>query len=99
MFDYEPLFADPFRQSFRCHVDRIAAEEGIEIEYIKKRKRYRKEDRIREIIAKRGNHPGLVHIFSVMELVVPAVARQADRDDVPARGRRHVRLLLLLLHR
>ncbi len=26
-----------------------------------------KEKRIKEIIKKRGNHPGLVHIFSAME--------------------------------
>lgn len=63
-----PLFADPFRQSIRAHIDRIAAEEGIEVEYIKKPKEFRKEDRIREIVARRGDHPGLVHIFSVMEL-------------------------------
>lgn len=76
MFDYGPLFADPFRQSVRAHVDRIAAEEGIEIEYIKKPKGYRKEDRIREIVARRGGHPGLVHIFigDGAVLVVPTVA-------------------------
>jgi hypothetical protein len=68
IFDYGPLFADPFRQSIRSHVDRIAAEGGVEVEYIKKPKGYRKEDRIREIVARRGDHPGLVHIFSVMEL-------------------------------
>jgi hypothetical protein len=46
----------------------VAADEGIEVEYIKRPKNYRKEDRIREILAERGTHPGLVHIFSVMEL-------------------------------
>ena len=40
----------------------------MEVEYIKKPKGFRKEDRIREIVAKRGGHPGLVHVFSVMEL-------------------------------
>ena len=43
MFDYGPLFADPFGQSIRSHVDRIAAEEGVEVEYIKKPKSYRKD--------------------------------------------------------
>jgi hypothetical protein len=38
MFDYGPLFADPFRQSISAHVDRIAAGEGVEVEYIKKPK-------------------------------------------------------------
>jgi len=68
IFDYGPLFADPFRQSIRAHVDRIAAKECLEVEYVKKPKGYRKEDGIREIVAKRGNHSGLAHIFSVMEL-------------------------------
>lgn len=68
MFDYFTRFAQPFRESIRAHAERVAAEEGVEVEYIKRPKGYRKEDRIREIVAKRGNHPGLVHIFSVMEL-------------------------------
>ncbi|HUP60941.1 MAG TPA: hypothetical protein VNA69_11030 [Thermoanaerobaculia bacterium] len=38
IFDYGPLFADPFRQSIRSHVDRLAANEGVEVEYIKKPK-------------------------------------------------------------
>lgn len=41
---------------------------GVELEYIKKPTNYRKEDRIRKILADRGTHPGLVHVFSVMEL-------------------------------
>ncbi len=68
MFDYFTEFAQPFRESIRAHAERIAAEEGVEVEYIKKPKGFRKEDRIREIVAKRGSHPGLVHVFSVMEL-------------------------------
>ena len=51
MFDYGPLFEYPFWQAIRAHVDRLAAAEGIEVEYIRKPKGYRKEDRIREIIA------------------------------------------------
>jgi hypothetical protein len=68
LFDYFVQSAQPFRESIRAHAERLAAEEGVEVEYIKKPKGYRKEDRIREIVARRGNHPGLVHIFSVMEL-------------------------------
>jgi hypothetical protein len=39
----------------------------LEIEFIRKSKSFRKEDRIREILQTRGQHPGLVHIFSAME--------------------------------
>lgn len=35
--------------------------------FISKSKQFRKEDRIREILQARDDHPGLVHIFSAME--------------------------------
>jgi len=44
----------------------MAAEAGIEIEFIRKRN-LRKEDRVKELLEKRGEHPGLVCIFSAME--------------------------------
>jgi hypothetical protein len=40
---------------------------GMEIEFIQKIDSFRKDDRIQEIVAKRGSHPALVHIFSAME--------------------------------
>jgi hypothetical protein len=68
LFDYPKQFAEPLRDAIRAHAERVAAEAGIEVEYIKKPTTYRKEDRIRQIVAERGSHPGLVHVFSVMEL-------------------------------
>ena len=68
LFDYAKQFAEPLRKAIRGHAERVAAEEGVEVEYIKKPKSYRKEDRIQQILAQRGVHPGLVHVFSVMEL-------------------------------
>jgi hypothetical protein len=68
LFDYPKQFAEPLREAIRAHAEHVAAEAGMEVEYIKRPKGYRKEDRIREIVAKRGTHPGLVHVFSVMEL-------------------------------
>ncbi len=65
LFDY-PRFAEPFRDEIREHADRLAREHGLEIEYIQ-RKNFRKEDRIKAILAQRGAHDGLVHIFSAME--------------------------------
>ena len=66
VFDYTQ-FAQPFRDAIRAHAERIATEQGVPIEYIRTMKRFRKEDRIREILAQRGDHPGLVHIFSALE--------------------------------
>ena len=65
IFDY-PRFAEPLRDEIRDNAERIARENGVEIEFIRK-KNFRKEDRIRDILKNRGAHPGLVHIFSAME--------------------------------
>jgi len=65
IFDY-PRFAEPLRDELRDNAERVANESGLEIEFIRK-KNFRKEDRIRDILATKGNHPGLVHIFSAME--------------------------------
>lgn len=66
IFDYTK-FAEPLRDMIRAKAQTIATENGLEIEFISKHKSFRKEDRIKEIIEQRGNHPGLVHIFSAME--------------------------------
>lgn len=66
IFDY-PKFAEPFRNRIRENAEKLAAEAGIEIEFIRKRN-FRKEDRVKEILAQRGEQPGLVCIFSAMEL-------------------------------
>jgi len=65
IFDY-PKFAEPFRNRIRENAEKLAAEAGIEIEFIRKRN-FRKEDRVKEILASRGEHAGLVCIFSAME--------------------------------
>src|ERR1051325_10653449 len=55
IFDYAKQFALPFREAIRARTERLAAEEGVEIEDIQR------------ILATRGTRPGLVHIFSAME--------------------------------
>jgi len=65
IFDY-PRFAEPFRDQLRENAERLAAEAVIEIEFIRKRN-VRKEDRVKEALARRGEHPGLVCILSAME--------------------------------
>jgi len=64
LFDY-PRFAEPFREELREHAERLAAAHGLTIEFIRRRT-FRKEDRIKTLLAQRGDHPGLVHIFSAM---------------------------------
>jgi hypothetical protein len=65
IFDYRQ-FAAPFRDQIRDNAEAIAARHDLRIEFIRK-KNFRKEARIKKILAERGMEPGLVHIFSAME--------------------------------
>ena len=65
VFDYTQ-FVEPLRDEIRQNAERLAAENGLTIEFIRK-KNFRKEDRIRAVLKPRGEQPGLVHIFSAME--------------------------------
>lgn len=66
LFDY-PRWAEPFRDELRAHAERLAQESRLTIEFIRRGKDFRKEERIKRLVAQRGEHPGLVHIFSAME--------------------------------
>jgi hypothetical protein len=66
LFDF-PRWAEPLRDELRAHAEQLAADSGVTIEFIRRHKAFRKEDRIQAILAERGEHPGLVHIFSAME--------------------------------
>ena len=66
IFDY-PSFSQPFTEQVRQNAQRIAGENGIEIEFIRKLRAFRKDDRIQKIISETGKTEGLVHIFSAME--------------------------------
>ncbi|MBU2447559.1 MAG: MarR family transcriptional regulator [Bacteroidetes bacterium] len=66
IFDYTK-FAQPLRESVRANAEAIAKENGVEIEFVRRSKHFRKEKRIKMILKERGDHPGLVHIFSAME--------------------------------
>jgi hypothetical protein len=48
------------------NAERMSAVSGLEVEFIRTRS-IRREDRAREFLAKRGDHPGLVCILSAME--------------------------------
>ncbi len=66
IFDYKK-WAAPYRDQIREHVEALADDHGLTIEFVRKIDTFRKEDRIQEILKERGDHPGLVHIFSAME--------------------------------
>ena len=66
IFDY-PKFAEPYRDQIRNNAEGIAKVNGIQIEFIRKPKLVRKEELVQKVLKKRGDHPGIVHILSVME--------------------------------
>ena len=66
IFDY-PRWAEPLRDAIRENMERIAAENDIEIEFIRSKKKFRQEKRVKEVLEKRGEEPGLVCILSAME--------------------------------
>lgn len=65
VFDYM-AFVKPLCERIRANAEQLAKDAGVEIEYIRKRN-FRKEDRVAAILRQRGNHPGLVHVFSALE--------------------------------
>jgi predicted transcriptional regulator len=65
IFDYAK-FMEPFKEKVRVNAEKIASENGLEIEFIRN-KGVRKEAVISSKIEKRGGQPGLVHILSAME--------------------------------
>ena len=65
IFDY-PRFAEPLRDRVRERAAELAAAAGLTIEHIGN-SRIRKEDVVAEVLAARGDHPGLVHVISAME--------------------------------
>jgi len=66
IFDY-PKWAEPLRDAIRENMERIAAENGMEIEFIRSKKKFRQEKHVKKVLDKRGEEPGLVCILSAME--------------------------------
>jgi hypothetical protein len=65
IFDY-PNWADQLSLKIRENTERIAKENDIEIEHIKK-STIQKEDHVQRILKSRGYEPGLVHIISCIK--------------------------------
>ena len=65
IFGY-PEFAVTLRDKVREAAASLAAEAGVAIEHVAK-SRVRKEAIVARVLARRGDHPGLVHVISAME--------------------------------
>ena len=66
LVDY-PRWAQQWRDALQAHAEQLATQAGLEIEFIPK-KNFRKEDKVQAVLRQRGEHPGLVWIFSALEL-------------------------------
>lgn len=66
IFDYTK-FAEPLRNEIRANAERLAQENGLEIEFRSGTESNRQEERVQEILAQRGQDPGLVCVLSRME--------------------------------
>lgn len=65
IFDYA-RFAEPLRDRIRSNAEKLAEENGIDIEFVRK-STVRKETIVERILAERGDEPGLVCILGAME--------------------------------
>lgn len=66
LFDF-PKFAQPLRDEVRTNAGRLAAEHGIEVQFIRHHEQ-RKEAIVEKILEQRGDAPGLVAILSALEV-------------------------------
>ena len=66
IFDY-PQWALPLREQIRKNAETIAAQNDLVIDFIRK-KNFRKEQRVKDIIIQRGSHP-----VSYTHLTLPTI--------------------------
>ena len=64
IFDYPTSFSQPLTEQVRQNAEKIAHENGMEIEFIRKLHAFRKDDRIQNIIAETGKTEGLILLWS-----------------------------------
>jgi hypothetical protein len=68
IFDFHKIFT-PITSAINENIEKMAKDNNIEIEFVRKISAFRKEDKIAKILKERGEHMGLVHIFSQLELI------------------------------
>lgn len=67
VFDF-PKFAKKFNEQIRNQVETTAKQNNAVIEHIRSPHKFNKELNIKKIFEKRGMDPGIVHIFTSMEI-------------------------------
>jgi hypothetical protein len=65
-FDFHNVFK-PVTEAINANAERLSEESGVKIEFIRSPKRFRKDEKIAEILNERGTDEGIVKIWSQME--------------------------------
>jgi hypothetical protein len=98
IFDFAE-WAKPLTAAIKANAEALAEAAGLKIDYIRK-KNFRKEDKVKAELKKRGDKPGLVWIFSAGTLhQLAALARSRHAAHLSTLRRWQVLALLLLFHR
>ena len=80
IFDFAE-WAKPLTAAIKANAEALAEAAGLKIDYIRK-KNFRKEDKVKAELKKRGDKPGLVWIFSALE---PCTTYRPWRDHATQR--------------
>jgi len=99
IFDY-PRFAEPFRDQLRRNTERLAKENDINIEHVKKKK-IKKEKLIQKVLEERGTAPwfGSYNFGDGIVSELSTLAQQeGTRQDLSQAQERSVPALLFLFH-
>ena len=67
VFDF-PAYAKTFNERIRQQIEKMAEEHQVKIEHIRSPNKFNKELNIKNILKTRGMHPGIVHIYTSMEI-------------------------------
>jgi hypothetical protein len=61
IFDY-PKWAEPWRDAIRENLERVAAENGVEIMFIRSKKKFRQEKHVQEVLDARTRARSSLHL-------------------------------------
>ena len=75
---YFSNFSQPLTEQIRANAQRIADENGIEIEFIRKLRAFRKDDRIQQIIQETGKKKSIYSLYQLFTIMKAADYRYLE---------------------
>ncbi len=101
LIDY-PRFAAPFTERLREHVEQVAKDADIKIEFVRTTKNFRKETRVQEVLQQRGVTNGIICILSAMEACPSykySFKKETGRNWLQGRNGKCLHYYIYLLHK